>query len=143
MVFGFPRPGIPILPLDQWDALPGARGCTPHTCAFRDKAGELRDKGVSHIFALATQNIEFLGHFARKHHLPFPVLSDEHLALANAMGLPTMCAPGNESHPMLKRLAMVIDNGRVTKVFYPVFPPDKNADEVLQWLNATAAAGGN
>ena len=135
VVFGYPRTGEPgkIALVDDWDMIPGARGCTPQTCAFRDLYAELRAAGARHVFGLSTQDNAYQTEMAGRLHLPFPVLSDEKLALANGLRLPTMQVAGLT---MLKRIALVIDDGVIRHAFYPVFPPDRNAGDVLQWLKA-------
>jgi peroxiredoxin len=131
VVYAYPRTGRPGVELHPgWDTIPGARGCTPQSCGFRDHAAELRQLGVDHLFGLSTQDTAYQAEMAERLHLPFPILSDEALALTRAMRLPTFEAGGT----LLKRLALVIDSGRVTHVFYPVFPPDRNAEEVVAWL---------
>src|SRR5256885_15468988 len=124
-VFAYPSTGEPgkIALVDDWDMIPGARGCTPQTCAFRDLFAELKAAGAGHVFGLSTQSNTYQTEMASRLHLPFPVLSDEKLELTRALGLPTMGAAGLT---LLKRLALVIDDGRITPVFYPVFPPDRN-----------------
>jgi peroxiredoxin len=133
VVFGYPRTGEPgkIGLVDDWDMIPGARGCTPQTCAFRDLFAELKAAGASHVFGLSTQSNQYQTEMASRLHLPFPVLSDEALELTRAMKLPTMSVAGLT---LIKRLALVIDDARITHVFYPVFPPDRNASDVLAWL---------
>lgn len=138
VVFAYPRTGEPgkIALVDDWDMIPGARGCTPQTCAFRDLFAELKAAGASHVFGLSTQSNEYQTEMAGRLHLPFPVLSDEKLELAEALELPTMEAAGLT---MLKRMALIIDDAVITHVFYPVFPPDRNAGDVLQWLRKNPA----
>jgi peroxiredoxin len=133
VVFAYPRTGRPgqISPVPDWDMIPGARGCTPQTCAFRDLFKDLAAAGASSVFGLSTQDTAYQREAAERLHLPFPLLSDERLALAGALRLPTMQAGGMT---LLKRLALVVDDGTITKVFYPVFPPDRNAGDVLAWL---------
>jgi peroxiredoxin len=133
VVFAYPRTGEPgkIALVDDWDMIPGARGCTPQTCAFRDLFAELKAAGASHVFGLSTQSNEYQTEMASRLHLPFPVLSDEKLELTQALNLPTMEVAGLT---MIKRMALIIDDGRITHVFYPVFPPDRNAGDVLEWL---------
>jgi peroxiredoxin len=133
VVFAYPRTGEPgkIALVDDWDMIPGARGCTPQTCSFRDLFAELKAVGAAHVFGLSTQSNAYQAEMASRLHLPFPVLSDEKLALTRALGLPTMEVAGLT---LIKRLALIIDGGRITHVFYPVFPPDRNASDVLEWL---------
>ncbi len=133
VVFGYPRTGEPgkIALVDDWDMIPGARGCTPQTCAFRDLFAELKAAGAQHVFGLSTQSNEYQAEMASRLHLPFPVLSDEKLVLTRALNLPTMEVA---DLTLIKRLALIVDNGRITHVFYPVFPPDRNAADVLDWL---------
>ena len=140
VVFAYPRTGKPgtISLVDDWDMLPGARGCTPQTCAFRDLFADLKAAGAAQVFGLSTQSNEYQTEMASRLHLPFPVLSDEKLTLTRALNLPTMEVAGLT---LIKRLALVIDNARITHVFYPVFPPDRNAGDVLDWLKANPAKG--
>jgi peroxiredoxin len=111
--------------------IPGARGCTPQSCAFRDHFAELKALGVDRLFGLSTQDSDYQREAAERLHLPFPIPSDEHLSLTRAMRLPTFEAGGMT---LLKRFTLVIDDGTITHVFYPVFPPDRSASEVLDWL---------
>ncbi|NVN86283.1 MAG: peroxiredoxin [Rhodopseudomonas sp.] len=135
VVFAYPRTGEPgkIALVDDWDMIPGARGCTPQTCAFRDLFAELKAAGATQVFGLSTQSNAYQTEMASRLHLPFPVLSDAKLELTHALKLPTMEVAGLT---MIKRLAMIIDDGRIRHVFYPVFPPDRNAGDVLAWLKA-------
>ena len=131
VLFCYPRTGRPdeeLLP--GWDAIPGARGCTPETCGFRDAHGQFADLGAR-VMALSTQSPGYQRELADRLHLPFPVLSDESLELTHALGLPTFETSGLT---LLKRITLVIDDGWVTHVFYPVFPPDAHAGEVLSRL---------
>jgi peroxiredoxin len=113
--------------------IPGARGCTPQSCAFRDHFADLKTLGVHCLFGLSTQNTAYQREAAQRLHLPFPILSDENFGLTKALRLPTFQTSGMT---LLKRLTLVIDNGMIEHVFYPVFPPDRNASEVLAWLAA-------
>jgi len=135
VIFAYPRTGEPgkIGLVDDWDMIPGARGCTPQTCAFRDLYAELKAAGVSHVYGLSTQDNVYQTEMASRLHLPFAVLSDEKLLLTRALKLPTMEVAGLT---LIKRLALIVDGGRITHVFYPVFPPDRNAADVLAWLRA-------
>jgi len=136
VVYIYPRTGRPghALP-DDWDRIPGARGCTPQSCGFRDHFAELTGLGVAHVFGLSTQDTDYQREAAERLHLPFALLSDADLALALAIKLPTFTVAGMV---LLKRMALVVDDGIITKVFYPVFPPDKNAGEVIAWLRQEA-----
>lgn len=134
VVYIYPRTGEPGKPTPEgWDAIPGARGCTPQSCGFRDHLGELKDLGIAHLFGLSTQDSDYQREAVERLHLPFQILSDAELRLTGALDLPTFEAGGMT---LLKRMAWVIDDGTITKVFYPVFPPDKNAEEVISWLRA-------
>jgi peroxiredoxin len=133
VVYAYPMTGRPGVALpDGWDEIPGARGCTPQSCAFRDHFAELRSAGVSAVFGISTQDSAYQREAKERLHLPFELLSDASLDLAEAMRLPTFQAEGKT---LLKRLTMILDDGVVTHVFYPVFPPDRNADEVVAWLS--------
>lgn len=132
VVYSYPRTGKPGIENPAgWDLIPGARGCTPQSCAFRDHFAELRDLGVTHLFGLSTQDTLYQREVAERLHLPFPLLSDANLTLARAMRLPTFETSGMT---LLKRLTLVIKVGVIEHVFYPVFPPDRNASEVLAWF---------
>jgi len=133
IVFAYPRTGEPGKPslVDGWDMVPGARGCTPQTCAFRDLHKVLIEAGAARVLGLSTQDTAYQRAAVERLHLPFPLLSDEKLALTKALRLPTMEVAGLT---LIKRLALIIDDGRITNVFYPVFPPDRNAGDVLAWL---------
>ena len=134
VVYAYPRTGRPgVENPEGWDMIPGARGCSPQSCAFRDHFAELRQLGVSALYGLSTQDTAYQREAAERLHLPFPLLSDERLALTRALDLPTFQAAGAT---LLKRFTLVIDDGRITHVFYPVFPPDQNASDVIAWLRA-------
>jgi peroxiredoxin len=134
VVYIYPRTGVPGQPLPEgWDAIPGARGCTPQSCSFRDHFQEIKRLGVRHLFGLSTQDGDYQREAAERLHLPFSILSDADFKLTRALNLPTFTAAGMT---LLKRMALVIDDGVIAKVFYPVFPPDKNAEEVIAWLSA-------
>jgi peroxiredoxin len=138
VVFAYPRTGEPgkIALVDDWDMIPGARGCTPQTCAFRDLYAELKAAGAAQVFGLSTQSNDYQTEMASRLHLPFPVLSDEKLELTRGLKLPTMEVAGLT---LIKRLALIIDDARIRHVFYPVFPPDRNAGDVLAWLKDNPA----
>ena len=132
VVYIYPRTGVPGVDAPPgWDDIPGARGCTPQSCGFRDHAGDLKQLGVAHLYGLSTQDTAYQQEAAARLHLPFPILSDEKLALTRALKLPTFTAAGMT---LLKRMALVIDDGTIAKVFYPVFPPDKSAEAVVAWI---------
>jgi peroxiredoxin len=132
IVYAYPRTGRPGMANPQgWDMIPGARGCTPQTCTFRDHFGQLQALGVDHLFGLSTQDSEYQREAAERLHLPFALLSDAELKLTRAMRLPTFETSGMT---LLKRFTLVIENGAIDHVFYPVFPPDRSADDVIQWL---------
>ncbi len=134
VVYVYPRTGRPGVNLpDGWDAIPGARGCTPQSCSFRDHFAELKQLGVAQVFGLSTQDSDYQREAVERLHLPFPVLSDANFTLTRALKLPTFAVAGMT---LLKRMVFVIDDGVMIKVFYPVFPPDKSAEEVITWLRA-------
>jgi len=136
VLYIYPRTGVPGQALPTgWDTIPGARGCTPQSCSFRDGFGELKRLGVAQFFGLSAQDTAYQQEAATRLHLPFPILSDEKLAFTRALRLPTFSVDGMT---LIKRMALVIDDGTITKVFYPVFPPDKNAEEVITWLQTAA-----
>ncbi len=122
------RPGRPSFP--GWDDIPGARGCTPQSCAFRDHAAELAALGAG-VAGLSAQPLDDQVEFAERNHIPYPVVADPALQLGGALTLPTFEVAGVT---LYKRLALVAERGEIVKVFYPVFPPDRNAAEVLAWL---------
>jgi peroxiredoxin len=133
VLYVYPRTGRPDQPmLPGWDDIPGARGCTPQSCGFRDHSAELAALGAR-VAGLSAQALDDQIEFAQRNDMPFPVISDEWLDLARDPGLPTFEVEGLT---LYKRLALVADRGRIVKVFYPVFPPDRNAQDVLEWLGA-------
>jgi peroxiredoxin len=135
VVYVYPRTGVPGQPLPAgWDLIPGARGCTPQSCSFRDHFAELRRLGVARVFGLSVQDSAYQREAAERLHLPFPLLSDHDLRLARAIDLPMFEVAGMTLN---KRMVLVIDDGVVSHVFYPVFPPDKSADEVMAWLRTS------
>ena len=131
IVYAYPRTGRPNEPLPAgWDEIPGARGCTPQSCAYRDLAAELGALGAR-VFGLSTQDTAYQQEAAERLHLPFPLLSDERRELTTALSLPTFEVDGMT---LIKRLTLVIDDGAIETVFYPVFPPDADAAHVAAWL---------
>ena len=136
IVYVYPRTGRPEQPLPtDWDQIPGARGCTPQSCAYRDLAAELAALGAR-IFGLSTQDNAYQQEAVERLHLPFPLLSDERLALTTALSLPTFEVDGMT---LVKRLTLIIDDGAIETVFYPVFPPDADAANVAAWLRERQA----
>jgi peroxiredoxin len=133
VVYCYPLTGRPDRDLPSgWDDIPGARGCTPQSCAFRDHHAELEELGAR-IFGLSTQDTAYQREASGRLHLPFPLLSDANLGFARALELPTF---GAEGMTLIRRLTMIIEDGQIRKVFYPVFPPGRNAEEVAGWLSA-------
>jgi len=136
VIYCYPRTGRPdVDPPQGWNEIPGARGCTPQSCAFRDHFKELQSLGAG-VFGLSTQTTEYQREAAERLHLPFELLSDANLTFAKALRLPTFQV---ESMTLIKRLTMIIRDARIEKVFYPVFPPDRNAEEVARWLAQISA----
>jgi peroxiredoxin len=132
IVYCYPLTGRPDQNLPPgWDDIPGARGCTPQSCAFRDHHAELRELGAR-VFGLSTQDTAYQREASGRLHLPFLLLSDEKREFARALELPTFEAEGMT---LIKRLTLVIEEGEILEVFYPVFPPGKNAEEVADWLS--------
>jgi peroxiredoxin len=136
VIYAYPRTGRPgVENPPGWDMIPGARGCSPQSCSFRDHFADLKSRGVQNLFGLSTQDPAYQKEAAERLHLPFAILSDENLTLSRAMNFPTFETSGMT---LLKRFTMVIDDGVITRVFYPVFPPDRNAADVLEWLSKAA-----
>jgi peroxiredoxin len=136
VLYVYPRTGRPDRPVPAgWDAIPGARGCTPQSCAYRDHADELAALGAR-VAGLSAQTLEEQKEFAGREHMPFPVLADPALKLAAALRLPTFTFEGVE---LYKRVTLVLEAVRVAKVFYPVFPPDEDAARVVAWLQRRAS----
>jgi peroxiredoxin len=133
VLYVYPRTGHPDRPLpDGWDAIPGARGCTPESCGFRNHAAELAELGA-HVAGLSAQPLNEQEEFAERNRMPFPVIADPALALERALGLPTFEFDGTT---LYKRVTLVAEAGTIAEVFYPVFPPDRNAAEVVAWLRS-------
>uniref|UniRef100_UPI004047697F peroxiredoxin n=1 Tax=Yoonia sp. TaxID=2212373 RepID=UPI004047697F len=134
IVYIYPMTGRPDMPLpDGWDGIPGARGCTPQSCAFRDHYADLKALGVDHLFGLSTQTTDYQSEAVDRMHLPFALLSDADHRFGEAMNLPTFETDGLK---LLKRLTMIVRDGKIVKTFYPVFPPDRNAADVIAWLKS-------
>jgi peroxiredoxin len=132
IIYLYPMTGRPgeALP-DGWDEIPGARGCTPEACAFRDHHADLLAAGAGAVYGLSSQSTEEQAEAATRLHLPFPLLADPDLQLAAALRLPTFEASG---HTRYRRLTLIVTAGTIEHVFYPIFPPDAHAGEVLRWL---------
>jgi len=134
VLYVYPRTGVPGQPSpDGWDAIPGARGCTPQSCAFRDHHAELRALGAA-VLGLSAQPAEEQQEFAAREHIPFSLLADPDRRLAAALDLPTFEAAGMM---LYRRITLIVRDGAIAKIFYPVFPPDRNAAEVLAWLQSS------
>jgi peroxiredoxin len=133
VIFCYPKTGRPGQdPPPEWDAIPGARGCTPQNCAFRDEFQNLLQAGANQIYGVSAQSSKDQQEAAERLHLPYLLASDRELHFSHALNLPTFEFAGET---LIKRLTMVIDNGVITHIFYPVFPPDKSAAETRQWLS--------
>jgi peroxiredoxin len=131
VIYCYPMTGKPGIPLpDGWDEIPGARGCTPQSCSFRDSYQELTDLGVQ-VFGLSIQDTEYQMEAKDRLHLPFELLSDRNLSFATTLKLPILTIGERQ---FIKRVTLISQDGRIVKVFYPVFPPNQNADEVIKWL---------
>ena len=131
VVYIYPRTGRPDQELPTgWNGIPGARGCTPQSCAFRDHHAELESLDAR-VFGLSTQTTDYQKEMVQRLHLPFEVLSDADLEFTRALKLPTFEVDGMT---LIKRTTLILRDGNIEKVFYPVFPPDKSADEVIEWL---------
>jgi peroxiredoxin len=150
IIYAYPMTGLPGVPVpDGWDEIPGARGCTPESCGFRDHAAELAALGAA-VAGLSTQGTAYQQEAATRLRLPFPLLSDAGLELTRALALPTfdidlppaydavgrLSGRESDSGPrtLLKRITLVVRDGSIEKVFYPVFPPDRHAAQVLAWV---------
>lgn len=132
VIYCYPMTGRPDRELpDNWDAIPGARGCTPQACAFRDRYREITDHNVL-MYGLSTQTTAYQLEAKQRLHLPFELLSDHNLAFANALKLPLFEV---DNQRLIKRLTLIALDGIIKKIFYPVFPPDTNASQVIEWLD--------
>jgi len=136
VIYLYPMTGQPDKALpDGWDEIPGARGCTPQSCSFRDHYSELKALNAS-VYGLSTQNTQYQKEAANRLHLPFPLVSDNNLEFISAMNIPTIEVDGMV---LSKRVTLIANNGIIEKVFYPVFPPNENANQVIAYLNASKA----
>ena len=135
VLYVYPRTGRPDRPVPEgWDAIPGARGCTPQSCAFRDHAAELSELRAT-VAGLSAQTLDDQLEFAQRNHIPYPVIADPELRLGRALRLPTF---DFEGVTLYRRITLVVEACAVAKTFYPVFPPDRNAEEVVAWLRSRA-----
>lgn len=134
IVYAYPRTGIPDAPSldDSWDMILGAKGCTPESCSFRDHFMELKNLNITNVFGLSTQNNEYQQEAVERLHLPFAILSDEKFLLTEVLNLPTFIVSNVK---LLKRFTLLIENGVIRYVFYPIFPPHEHAKEVIAWLS--------
>ena len=137
ILYAYPRTGRPDEGVfyEGWEAIPGARGCTPQSCGFRDHHNELKALEAD-VFGLSTQSTEFQREVVERLHLPFSILSDENLKLTNALNLPTFEVNGLT---LIKRLTLIVHGGVIEHVFYPIFPPNTHAEVVVDWLQEHAA----
>jgi peroxiredoxin len=136
VLFIYPRtgtPGEPLLP--GWDDIPGARGCTPQSCSYRDNLQGFRRHGAA-VFGLSAQTAAAQAEFRQRESIPYELLSDPGLKLRDGLGVPTFTV---SNLTLYKRLTMIIESGRISKVFYPVFPPDQDAARVISWLDGGSA----
>ncbi len=132
VIYCYPRTGKPDKDVPPgWNDIPGARGCTPQSCAFRDHYQELRALN-SNVFGLSTQTTDYQKEMVARLHLPFEVLSDAHLKFTQALRLPTFTV---QTMTLIKRLTLIARGTTIVKVFYPIFPPQKNIDDVITWLS--------
>jgi len=132
IIYIYPMTGQPDKPLpDNWDNIPGARGCTPQSCSFRDNFSQLKRLNVDNIFGLSTQNNQYQKEMVKRLSLPYQVLSDEKLEFANQLKLPIFEV---ERMKLIKRITLILSNNKIIKYFYPVFPPDKNVSDVIKFL---------
>lgn len=134
VIYAYPKIGRPgTASPEGWNSIPGARGCTPESCGFRDHYGELQNAGATRVFGLSSQETDEQQEAVERLHLPFEILSDPTLKLANEIGLPTFEAGGST---LYKRLTLIVRDRLIEHVFYPVFPPEEHALQVLAWLKA-------
>ena len=132
VLYLYPMTGRPGTDLPSgWNEIPGARGCTPEACGFRDHHAELREAGAKAVFGLSSQTSDYQREAAQRLELPFPLLSDPELELGAELGLPTFTVDGDT---LYQRLTMIVNDGTIEHVFYPIFPPDAHAGQVLTWL---------
>ncbi len=133
VIYIYPMTAQPDTPLpDDWDFIPGARGCTPQSCAFRDHYDDLKQLGVDHLYGMSTQATKIQQEAKQRLHLPFELLTDSGLNFAKAMNLPTFKV---DNMTLLRRLTLIMGDGVIEAAFYPVFPPDQSVQDVMKWLS--------
>jgi peroxiredoxin/DNA-binding transcriptional MerR regulator len=138
VIYLYPLTGRPGVDLPEgWDSIPGARGCSTEACSFRDHYDELREAGASEIYGMSSQSPQYEAEVVERLHLPFQMLSDPDFALADALDLPTLAAPGHNR--LYSRLTLIVENGTIEHVFYPIFPPNTHAEQVLDWFGKNQA----
>ena len=131
VLYVYPMTGQPDVALpDNWEAIPGARGCTPQTCAFRDHEQDLAELGAV-VVGLSVQSVDYQAEMVDRLHVPYPIVSDESRAVGSALRFPTMDVAGVT---LYKRLTLIVRDSVIRHVMYPVFPPDRNASDVIEWL---------
>lgn len=134
VLYFYPMTGTPGVELPEgWNDIPGARGCTPQSCSYRDRHADLSAAGAAHVFGISTQTPAAQAEAAARLHLPFALLSDADLGLAQALNLPMFGTSAGRHH---KRMTLIARDGAIAQVFYPVFPPDADAGRVMDWLAA-------
>jgi peroxiredoxin (alkyl hydroperoxide reductase subunit C) len=132
VIYVYPMTGVPGKELPEgWDEIPGARGCTPQSCSFRDNFSKLKKLGVNNIFGLSTQSTEYQKELATRLHLPYPILSDEKLEFSKNLKLPMFKVLKMN---LLKRITLILKDNKIIKYFYPIFPPTKNIEDVINFF---------